>query len=207
MIQHIKQVMVCRPQQFVFYEGHPVLAVYVLCEGRLKLTRSSIKGQQRVVKIVEPGQIVEWHIYQDSPTHHATAETLEASRICVIDRVSFLNLLERDGQLAIHMLKLMSQERVAALSCEDRLAFSSARERIAALLDNLATRYGTLTKDGVEITLLLKREDLAQMASLTIETTVRVLKELEANQVIRLLGRTITIRQRERLQGEMRAVC
>ncbi|MCA9473076.1 MAG: Crp/Fnr family transcriptional regulator [Nitrospirales bacterium] len=192
-LQQTKQTMVCRGGQYVFYEGHPVLGVYVLCHGRVKLTRSTKKGQQRVVKIVEPGQVLEWNLYQQSAIHHATAETLMSSRICVIDRVSFLNLVEQDSRVAFRLLTLMSRERLALLDYEDQLAFSSARERIRNVLYDLAENYGERVEDGVSISLSLKREELAQMAALTPETTVRVLKTLEANRCVRLSGRTITI--------------
>ena len=192
-LQQTKQTMICRGGQFVFYEGHPVLGVYVLCQGRVKLTRSTKKGQQRVVKIVEPGQVLEWNLYQHSAVHHATAETLISSRICVIDRLRFLNVVEQDSRVAFRLLSLMTQERFALLSYEDQLAFSSARERIVKVLQDLAGSYGERVEDGVVISLSLKREELAQMAALTPETTVRVLKALEANHLVRLSGRTITI--------------
>ncbi len=197
-LQQSKQAMICRPGQYVFYEGHPVLGVYILCQGRVKLTRLTKKGQQRVVKIVEPGQVLEWNLYQDSAVHQATAETFSSSRICVIDRLSFLNLVEQDSRLAFRLLTLMSQERVASLSYEDQLAFGSARERIVKLLETLAERYGETVDDGIVISLSLKREELAQMAALTLETTVRVLKALEAHDLIRLSGRKITILQGDR---------
>ncbi|MGB0908907.1 MAG: Crp/Fnr family transcriptional regulator [Nitrospirales bacterium] len=205
-LQHSKQSMVCRPGQYVFYEGHPVLAVYVLCQGRVKLTRLTKKGQQRVMKIVEPGQVLEWNLYRNSAVHEATGETLSSARICVIDRLSFLNLVEQDSRLAFRLLTLMSQERVASLSYEDQLAFSSARERIVKLLENLAERYGEAVDDGVAISLLLKREELAQMAALTLETTVRILKSLEAIRMIRLSGRTITILRNDYFHGRRDAV-
>ncbi len=192
-LQQSKQTMVCRPRQYVFYEGHPVLAVYVLCQGRIKLTRSTSKGQQRVVKIIEPGQVLEWQIYHHSAVHHTTAETMIPSRVCVIDRLRFLNLVEQDTRLAFRLLKLMSQERVASLSYEDQLAFSSARERMANLLMDLATRYGEANEEGSRISLQLKREELAQMAAITVETAVRLLQSFQHDQMIQLDGRHITI--------------
>ena len=81
----------------------------------------------------------------------------------------------------------------------DQLAFSSARERIARLLLELAEKYGEPTPDGSKISLQLKREELAQMAALTVETGVRILKSLQASKLIQINGRKITILQSDRL--------
>ena len=51
----------------------------------------------------------------------------------------------------------------------------------------------------MRISLLLKREELAQMAAMTIEKAVRILSSLQSAQLIRIKGREITILQPERL--------
>ena len=77
----------------------------------------------------------------------------------------------------------------------DRFAFATARERLAGLLMNLVTKYGEQTSDGPRIVLRLKREELAQMVALSIETVIRLLQALHADQIIRLHGRNIIVLQ------------
>lgn len=197
--EKIRRTVDYQPGQFVFYEGHAALGLYVLCAGRVKLTRSTKRGQRRVVGIVDPGQLIEKHAFKEKALHQVTCEALESSKICMLDRERYLSLLEQNGELAVRLVKLLSHEMSLSFDETDQFAFASARERIASLLLELADRYGEQTAEGLRISLLLKREELAQMAALTVETAVRILSSLQSAQLIRIKGREITILQPERL--------
>ena len=54
----IKRRAMYQPGQYVFYEGHVALGLYILCHGRIKLTRLNRKGQQRLVGILDSGQLL-----------------------------------------------------------------------------------------------------------------------------------------------------
>lgn len=185
--------------QFVFYEGHPVLGLYILCAGRVKLMRSTRMGQQRVVGIIDPGHLIEKHTFRDDAVHQMTCEALEPSQICLVDRAKYLDLLKDHGQVAVEVIKHLSHEMGQSLGDTDQYAFASARERLAKLLLDLAGRYGESTPRGVRITLSLKREELAQMTAMTVETAVRLLQALQAQQIIEMNGRDIVLLQMDRL--------
>ena len=188
-----------QPGQFVFYEGHPVLALYILCSGRVKLTRSTKSGQCRLVDIVDPGELIEKHSFQDEAVHELTCVSLEVSQVCMIDRAPYLKLLEQNGELAVRVLKLLSRKMSRSVDETDQFAFASARERIAGLLLELVERYGEPVQHGTKISLHLKREEVAQMAAVSIETAVRILQALQATHLIQMKGREITVLDLERL--------
>lgn len=195
----IRHTLVYRPGQFLFYEGHAVLGLYILCSGRVKLTRTTARGQCRLVGIVDPGQLIEKHTFQDGAVHEVTCEAIEPSQVCVLDRTKYLAFLERHGELAVRLVKLLSRTMGSSLEESDQLAFASARERIAGLLLELANRYGEPAEQGIRIALQLRREELAQMAAMTTETAVRILTALHTKKIIEIHGREITICQADRL--------
>lgn len=197
--ESIKRTVMYQPGQFVFYEGHPVLALYILCSGRVKLTRSTKNGQCRLVDIVDPGELIEKHSFQDEAVHELTCESLEISQVCMIDRAPYLKLLEQNGELAVRVLKLLSRKMSRSVDETDQFAFASARERIAGLLLELVERYGEPVQDGTKISLHLKREELAQMAAISVETVVRILQSLQSTHLIHMKGREITILNPDRL--------
>ena len=86
-----------------------------------------------------------------------------------------------------------------ALDEMDQVAFASSRERLARLLLELGERYGDRFGDGCRITLRLKREELAEMAAMTVETSVRMLTAFQASGLIRTKGREITLIDVDRL--------
>lgn len=197
--EKIKWSVVYHPGQFVFYEGHAVLGLYILCSGRAKLTRGTDRGQQRLIEIVEPGKLIEKQTFQDGAVHQSTCEVIEPSQICIVDRSQYLNLLKQNGDLAVKIIKLLSHAMGESLNETDQFAFASARERVAGLLLELVERYGEPVENGVRISLQLKREELAQMAAMTVETVVRILTSFQSAQLIHIRGRDITILQPDRL--------
>jgi len=197
--EQIRRNVQYQPGQFVFYEGHTALGLYVLCSGRVKLSRLTARGQRRLVALVDPGSLIEKHTFQDGAVHEVTCEALEPSQVGVVDRVRYLDLLARKGDLAVKVIKLLSGEMGGVLEEADQLAFASARERMAHLLLELSERYGEHTSEGTCIAIKLKREELAQMAAITVETAVRILHAFQAHDLIHMEGRNITILNAERL--------
>ncbi len=43
--------------QFIFFEGDPGKATYLLKNGRVKLTRQSADGKEHILKLVKPGEV------------------------------------------------------------------------------------------------------------------------------------------------------
>ncbi|MDX1411035.1 MAG: Crp/Fnr family transcriptional regulator [Nitrospirales bacterium] len=197
--EKIKWSVVYQPGQFVFYEGHAVLGLYIMCTGRAKLTRGTDRGQQRLIEIIEPGKLIEKHTFQDGAVHQSTCEVIEPSQICIVDRAQYLSLLKHNGDFAVKIIKLLSHEMGLSLNETDQFAFASARERVAGLLLELVDRYGEPVQNGVRISLQLKREELAQMAAMTVETVVRILNSFQSSQLILIKGRDITVLQPDRL--------
>jgi hypothetical protein len=57
----------------------------------------------------------------------------------------------------------------------------------------LSDRFGESDEAGIRITLKLKREDLAQMTAVTVETVVRLLHDFQENKLITVRGRELKI--------------
>ena len=185
--------------QAVFYEGHPCLGLYLLCSGRVKLTRSSPRGQQQIVRIAEGGELLEKHVFQNGAVHEVTCESLEPTQVCFIDRQAYLQLVRRNGELAVRLIQLLSSELGIRMDQRDLFAFRSGRERLAALLLDMGTRFGGKTAKGTLINLELKREELADMAGIAAETAIRLLSAFRKEGLISVERRTITLLKPDRL--------
>ncbi len=187
------------PRETIFYEGHACLGLYLLSAGKVKLTHSSVRGQRHIVRILTAGHLLETHAFQEDATHLATCETLEASQVCLIEREGYATLVRRDPQLAINLIQLLSGELGRQRDELDSFTFKSARERLAALLIELSHRFGQEAGETVELRLSLKREELAELLGVTVETAIRLLSAFRTEGLVHLDGRTITLLKRDRL--------
>lgn len=195
----IKHSLQFQPHQTVFYEGHACWGLYLLCAGKVKLTRSSARGQRQIVGILGRGELIEKHAFRDHALHEATCETLEPSQICVIDKARYLAFIQRNPAQAIKLIQLLSNELGMRMDQLDEFTFKTARERLAGLLLEMSSRFGTTDHDGTFVGIPLKREEVAEMAGITVETAIRMLSEFRDEKLIKLDGRSITLLNVERL--------
>jgi CRP/FNR family transcriptional regulator len=143
--------------------------------------------------------LIEKNAFCENAVHEVTCETLEPSQISLIERTSYLELLRRTPDLAIKLIQLLGHELGVNMDQLDQFTFKTARERLAGLLMDLGERFGKKADSTVSIGLRLKREELAEMAGITVETTIRLLSAFRDEGLIRLDGRTVTLANPERL--------
>jgi CRP/FNR family transcriptional regulator len=152
------------------------------------------------VSILDSGQLHEKQAFQEQPIHQVTCEVLENSQVCLLDRTTFLSFLKEHGELAVKLVQVLSKEMTNVVNSADQFAFTPARDRLARLLWELSERFGEQTSEGSRIMLTLKREDLAQMAAVTVETVVRLLRDFQESGLVLMQGRELTIVKPDRLQ-------
>lgn len=188
-----------QPHQIVFYEGHPCLGIYVVCAGKVKLTSSSSRGHRRIVRLVGAGELIECNGFCDGVAHEVTCETLEPSRICLINRQGYLELLEKNPALAVELLQLVSRQLVQTTMSGERIPFCKTRERLASLLLNLGQRFGHRASDGIALGIRLTREELAELIGAAPETVIRLLSHFKRERLVSTNGSEITLLKPERL--------
>jgi CRP-like cAMP-binding protein len=194
--QHIKRSLDYESRQTVFYEGNLCLGLYLLCAGKVKLTRSSARGQRQIVRILGAGELIEKQAFGERALHEVT---LEPSQVCVIDRDRYLAVIHRNPQLAIKLIQLLSNEHGVNMDQLDQFTFQSARERLAGLLLELGDRFGKKGADQIQVGVTLKREEIAEMAGITVETAIRLLSVFRNEGVLTIDGRAITLLKPDRL--------
>ncbi|TKB53464.1 MAG: Crp/Fnr family transcriptional regulator [Nitrospira sp.] len=197
--QKIKRTLDYEAQQTVFYEGHVCLGFYLLCAGKVKLTRSSARGQRQILRILGPGELIEKHAFGERALHEVTCEALEPSQVCVIDKERYLAVIHRNPQLAIKLIQLLSNELKVNMEQLDQFTFQTARARLAGLLLELDDRFGKKNADRVQVGLTLKREEVAEMAGITVETAIRLLSAFRDEGLLTIDGRAITLLNPDRL--------
>ncbi|MFQ5950163.1 MAG: Crp/Fnr family transcriptional regulator, partial [Nitrospiria bacterium] len=91
----------------IFFPGDPSKQVYLLKEGRVKISRVSEDGREVTIALLEPGEIFgELEILDDSP-RDTLAEALDDSRICVLQKELFLTLVRRKPEFSFRLTTLI----------------------------------------------------------------------------------------------------
>lgn len=183
--------------QRLFRRGDKPSGLYAVVEGAVRIGAVSESGKEALLTLVEPpywfGEI---SLFDGLPrTHDAFAES--DSTLLLLPQTELLALLERQPQHWRDFALLMSHKlRLAFLALED-MSLLPAAPRLARRLLLIAENYGEGEPRQV---LHLAQEQLALMLSLSRQTTNQILKELEAQGIVRLTYGEIEILDLQRLR-------
>jgi len=186
----------------LFAEGQQSRGVYLLSEGRAKISIGSSEGKTLVLRIAQPGDLLGLNATLIGEPYTATAETIDRCRVDFITRQDFLKLLDQDKRaclsiahtLAITLSRVIEHSRLVLLS-------QAATEKLAGLLVRWCDEFGEPTPRGIQIESGLTHEEMGQMICASRETVTRVLGEFKRGRIVSLLNGTILVRNRRALEA------
>lgn len=185
----------------LFVEGQRPRGVYVLCEGRAKVSISSAEGKTLVLRIALPGDLLGLNSALTGLPHDATVATLENCRIDFVSRADFTKLLDRSKIARVSLSEALSRQLSEVIERARSLLLSqSAAEKLARLLLKWCDELGKPTPQGIRLNHGLTQEEIAQMICSSRETVSRLLTELKLKQIVRLNGTGIYVRNRVALE-------
>jgi CRP/FNR family transcriptional regulator, cyclic AMP receptor protein len=182
-------------------EGQSPHGVYVLCQGRVKLTTTGRDGKTLIIRIAQAGEILGLQSMITGKPYELTVETLQASQLAFINRSDFLRFIKERADACLYVTQQLSKECQAAYEMVRSIGLShSVSEKLARLLLQW-TGDGQVTDGTIRLKLSLTHEELAQLIGTSRETVTRTLGELKKQRVLELSGSTLLIRNRTALEG------
>ena len=183
--------------EVIFHEGAMPQGVYVVCTGKVKIYKSSRTGQQLTTRVESPGDLL-GHVtlLADEGQYTATGEALDPSVVSMIDKPTFYNFLSKYANASHALMQALAKDVRRGENKARDIAFKPARGRLADTLIRMM-----VAKKPYPIVAGIKRRDLAEMAGLTIETTVRLLKDFEERDILRKKEKDLLILSEDRLRA------
>ncbi len=185
---------------YVVFEGDENDWLYAPAKGRLKLVKHLDSGRDVILNIIVPGEIIGEGPLYDGETQPASLQTMEKASVVRIRRPALVNVLKGNVStleaIISHESSLLRDtfEQVKSLSGERVL------RRIAAVIIKLAGKTGELQPDNtVRINLRVTRQEIANMAGSTVETTIRTISKITSEGIIDTKNGHIVIIDRHRL--------
>jgi len=183
----------------VFSEGDPSGMFYVLVSGKIKMTKMSGEGKEIIVELISPGDFFGAFAALRGFPYPANAVAMADSVVLRIARSDMLRMLERFPNM-MYMLTAHLSERVREFpDTLKSIALERVESRIASLLLKLAQKTGIKTEGGVQISMKLTKQDIAEMVGSTVETSIRVMSRFEKAGLIKTAGGRIVINSKKEL--------
>jgi CRP-like cAMP-binding protein len=151
--------------------------MYVIRSGRVKVTKASDDGREKIMDFLEAGAFFGEMALLDHAPRSASVRTLAPSVLAAISRRDFLDLLRGSPDLGLSLI----QELTRRLRDTDEQATSVSFQRVEDRAKGLFARIARREDETAErrITPALTHQQIADMIGTSRETVTRAVKELK----------------------------
>jgi CRP/FNR family cyclic AMP-dependent transcriptional regulator len=192
------------PDTVLLREGDDSRWVLVLTSGRVKIVAAAPGGHHTVLAVRGPGDIIGELAAVDGKPRSATAITVDPVEALWLPADSFVHVLRDDPRIGDVLMRIITARLRYANTRRTEFTDLRSSNRIAALLVELAERYGVPTADGLLISLRIGQHDIAGLAAASREAVTRALRTLRDDGLISTGRQRITVHRLEALRRRAR---
>lgn len=170
--------------EILFWEDDPCAGLHIIEEGSVKLYRISPQGRQYIIRVLQEGDTCNEVPAFDGGTNPVNVETLEKSKVWIIDDVTLRSLVKAHPDFALKVLSNFGKNLRGLVRMVSEMAFYQVTNRLARLISELPDDSARPQ---------WTQEQLAAQLGTVREVVARSLKELERSGAIRIEERRIYV--------------
>jgi CRP-like cAMP-binding protein len=175
----------------VVEEGLPGDYMYVIREGRVKVTKASDDGREKIMNFLDEGSFFGDMALLTGEVRSASVKTLEASRLLALSRRDFMDLLRQSPDLALAVIEELTNRLRETNEQASSLSFQGVKERTRGLFERIA--QVDVTCGGRRLTPALTHQQIADMIGTSRETVTRAVKQLKEDGWLEQAGKRYVI--------------
>jgi CRP/FNR family transcriptional regulator len=185
------------PGQYLIDDSEPSERLFLIWEGRVKLTKSSFSGKEQTLQIYGPGDLVGLFSLFTGSSFPAAAIALSACRALIFPRILLERSAEKIPSLMVNLFYALAARQSECIRTVGSLALKETPQRLAAFL---LLELNKSNKKN-EVTLGYSHRELAKIIGTSPETLSRVLSSFIHDGIIEQNGRSISVLKRTLLEN------
>ena len=189
--------------KLIFSEGDPCAGLYVIESGDVRIFKTSAGGREQVLTVEHAGNSVAELPVFDGGNYPASATAASDSSLLFISRNDFRALCLEHPEVALKVLRVVGLRLRRLVGIIEELSFTTVRHRLAALLLRLAREAGHRS-GRAHFELTVSNQELASQIGTVRELVSRNLSRFQAEGLIHMEGKSITIPDLAKLEAEIR---
>jgi CRP/FNR family transcriptional regulator, cyclic AMP receptor protein len=181
--------------ELIFSEGETADFLPTVLSGRVKMVRYPEPGKEVIIGTFGGGEIFAIPPALDGKAFPSTAVAMEDCRILMVPRGHFLQMLEDSSEFSATVMSRMCgilRDRADTIQI---LSSASAEQRVARVLLSIADQ----SKNGLPLKVTLRRQDIAEMSGLTLESTIRSIRKLADRGLVTIVKGKIILEESDGL--------
>ena len=176
----------------LFHKGSPAQSLYLIESGQVRIFALSESGHEITLDVYGPGECFGETALLDGNLRSTDAMAVEKMVTYTLRRDDFLHCLERHPQVARRVMGLLVHRLEHATAYAENLVFLDVAGRVAAVLLELAARYGA-EHGSTEIDLNLTQAEFASWVCASREMVNKVLHAYQNEGLIAMKRHTILV--------------
>jgi CRP/FNR family transcriptional regulator len=176
----------------LFQAGDPFNALYAIRSGFLKTTVLNADGREQVTGFQMGGELLGLDGI-GSGRYNGNAVALEDSEVCVLPFAMIEELGREIPAIQRNLHSVLSREIVRDHGVMMLLGSMSAEERLAAFLLNLSRRFAARGYSASDFNLRMTRAEIGSYLGLKLETVSRLFSRFQAEGLIEVAQKHVTI--------------
>ncbi len=182
--------------EVIFLEGDEALGFYILLRGSVRVYKASPEGREYTLHRIKPGQVFAEAAVFEGNRYPANCAALLDSTVAFFPKTDFIRLIGGNPQMSLKMIASMAAFLRDFNQTIEMLSLKEVSARLATWLLGAAEH-----SRSNQITLSMKKGDLADILGTVNETLSRNLRKLINLGVLKVDGRTIIIADLARLEA------
>ena len=167
--------------EMIYTAGDKGERLYVIHEGKVKITRVSEAGKEQIIRVLGSGEFLgELSLFSPEPLTD-NAEVLEKTTLCLIDGTNLKQLMTKYPPVTWKIMEELSQRLRKAENLIENISIHGVEKRLAGTLIHMANGNG-------EVLLTMSKKDLASHMGMSQETLSRKLTVFQEMGLIKLVG-------------------
>lgn len=185
--------------EFIYIPGDRADFVYILRQGRIKLSVLSETGKEIAIDIIQTGEIFgEFALVDESPRSNM-AQALDDVLVWVFSKRDFTQLLTSQPKLAMSYIRLVGDRRRRMEKKLSDITSKAVWARVCELLHEISTSAGE-AENAPDYLVPLTHHDVASLIGAARQTTTTVLNDLERRGIIELGRGWVRVKGLKQLQ-------
>jgi CRP/FNR family transcriptional regulator len=176
---------------YLFHEGAPVHGFYIVYTGAVKVHRVSFAGKEQVIHVYRPHESFGEEALISEFGYAADASAVEYAEVLMVQRTEFLGLLRHQPELALCILRSMSQHLSNLVELLDDLTLKDVKTRLANWLLQHCPNPESYEPYKIELP-TTKRVLAAELGTVS-ETFSRTVAKFRKQRLITVDGNTFTL--------------
>jgi len=180
-----------RAKQTIYIEGDSATHFFILISGRVKLYKTNDLGKEYITEIVNEGGSFGFQALIDEHQHKHSAMAIENTELALIPRQTFIELVTNNHEIALKLIKMLSDNMAEYEDKLINLAYGTARKRVADALLFIFRQYYCDEMNGGSFP--ASRENLSAIAGISPESVSRNLSDFRSEKLIATDNGNVTI--------------